>query len=50
VAPTGSRRRHLLRVEAYPAAGQTRFSKIDVIGKGGAILAQKTDWPGGILE
>ncbi len=50
VATTRSGLRHRLRIEAYPGKGQARFSRIDVAGKGGAILARKNSWPGGILE
>lgn len=40
---------HRVRVEAYPVSG-SRFSLIQVVGRGGAVLAEKRDFPGGVLE
>lgn len=50
IAPTREGQRHRVRVEAYPRAGQSHFSRIELIGKGGTVLARKDKFPGGILE
>jgi hypothetical protein len=40
---------HRLRIEAYPEEG-SRFSRIELIGTHGAVLAAKRDFTGGVLE
>jgi hypothetical protein len=49
VASTRNGRAHKVRIEAYPVEGQQKFSRIDVIGKGGNVLATKRDFSGGVL-
>ena len=41
---------HRLRIEAYPRSGQEYFSRIEVIGRGGAVLASEARFPGGTIE
>ncbi|HCE44118.1 MAG TPA: hypothetical protein DET40_11265 [Lentisphaeria bacterium] len=38
------------RVEAYPVLGQKKISRLDLIGRGGKILATVENFTGGILE
>jgi hypothetical protein len=40
---------HRARVEAYPVTG-SRFSLVQLIGPHGVVLAEKRDFPGGVLE
>jgi len=49
VCPTAEGKRHRLRIEAYPEPGPS-FSRIEIVGKHGAILAVKSDFGGGVLE
>ncbi len=49
VCRTAAARHHRLRIEAYPEPGSS-FSRIEVIGKHGALLAVKSDFQGGVLE
>ena len=49
VCRTAEGRHHRLRIEAYPEPGSS-FSRIEVIGKRGALLAVKSDFQGGVLE
>ena len=41
---------HRVRVEAYPRPGESCFSRLDLVGKGGALLARRERFAGGILE
>jgi hypothetical protein len=49
VCPESARKLHRIRVEAYPLPGSS-LSLIQLIGSHGAILAEKRDFPGGVLE
>jgi hypothetical protein len=49
VCRTAQGKNHRLRIEAYPEPGST-FSRIEVIGKHGKILAVKSDFQGGVLS
>lgn len=42
--------RVLARVEAYPVPGQTKISRMDLIGRGGKILATVENFSGGVVE
>ena len=50
VAESAPGRQHRLRIEAYPAEGESAFSRLDVIGRGGTILASVPGFTGGVLE
>jgi len=49
VCTTSSEKLHRIRVEAYPLLG-SGLSLIQLIGPHGAVLAEKRDFPGGVLE
>ena len=49
VASTRAGKAHHVRIEAYPVEGQQKFSRVELIGKGGNVLATKRDFPGGVL-
>ena len=49
VCRTAAGKRHVLSVEAYPPE-HGRLGRIEVIGKHGAVLASRDDFPGGILR
>src|SRR5436190_563273 len=49
VVRTGSGMRHKLRIEVYPAR-KSKLGRIEIIGKQGAVLATKENFPGGVLE
>ncbi len=42
--------RVIAKVEAYPVPGQKKISRLDLIGRGGEVLATVADFTGGILE
>ncbi len=47
---TGKAILHKLKVEAYPAAGERKLSRIEIIGRGGKTLAFVEDFDGGLIE
>ncbi len=49
ICTTSAGKSHRIRVEAYPLHW-SNFSLIQLIGPHGAVLAEKRDFPGGILE
>jgi hypothetical protein len=49
VCRTASGKRHMLRIEVYPAK-HTKLGRIEVIGKHGAVLASRNDFSGGVLQ
>ena len=50
IVESGAGRQHRLRIEAYPAEDEAAFSRLDVIGSGGTILASVSGFTGGVLE
>lgn len=40
-------KRHRVTVEAYPAKGETRLSKVELVGRGGEVLVTVRDFEGG---
>lgn len=48
--PTAAGQRHCVRVEAWPVPGEAALSRIELVGRGGRILARAQDFPGGMLE
>ena len=50
VCPTAAGTTHRVRVEAYPVAGQSLFSRLDLIGRGGQVLLSIPAFAGGIVE
>ena len=49
VCNTSAMKTHRVRIQAYPAPGST-FSLIQLVGMQGKVLAEKRDFPGGVLE
>jgi hypothetical protein len=49
VSATSAGKLHRIRVEAYPLPGSS-LSLIQLIGPHGAVLAEKRDFPGGVLD
>lgn len=49
VCRTAPNRRHVLRIEVYPAE-QTKLGRIEIIGKQGMVLAAANNFTGGVLE
>lgn len=49
VCPTSPRKHHRIRIAAYPPHGET-LSLIQLVGLHGDILAEKHNFPGGILR
>lgn len=49
VCKTSATKMHRVRVLAYPAAGSS-FSLIQLVGLHGQVLAEKRNFPGGVLE
>lgn len=44
---SGAGKRHRVSVEAYPAKGETRLSKVELLGRGGEVLQTVRDFEGG---
>ena len=49
ICQTSASKLHRVRVQAYPETGGS-FSLIQLIGTHGTVLAQKRNFPGGVLE
>jgi len=49
VCTTSPGKLHRIRLEAYPLPGSS-LSRVQLIGPHGAVLAEKRDFPGGVLE
>ena len=49
ICRTAAGKRHRVHVQAYPVRGST-FSLIQLVGPHGEILAEKRDFPGGVLD
>jgi hypothetical protein len=49
VCDTSAGKLHRIRIEAYPLPGSS-LSRIQLIGPHGAVLAEKRDFPGGVLQ
>lgn len=41
---------HRIAIEAYPAPGQSALGRIELVGKGGAVVFRKDAFPGGTIE
>ena len=50
VCETGRDRKHRLAIRAWPASGDACFSRLEIIGRGGAVLARAERFAGGRLE
>lgn len=48
--PTAAGCIHRVRIEAWPAPGEACLSRIELIGRGGRVLARAQEFPGGVLE
>ena len=44
VVRTSAHRRHVLAIEGFPAPGDKAFSLIEIVGKGGKVLARREGW------
>ncbi|MDP6503623.1 MAG: hypothetical protein QF886_08415 [Planctomycetota bacterium] len=50
ICPTSKDKVHRLTVHAWPEEGESCFSRLDIIGRGGVILDSVHQFPGGKLE
>ena len=48
--PTATGTIHRIRIEAWPAPGEARLSRIELVGRGGQVLAQLDGMGGGVVE
>ncbi|MGN0833424.1 MAG: hypothetical protein ACI4RD_07220 [Kiritimatiellia bacterium] len=44
---SGADRTHLVRVAAWPAKGEARLAKVELVGRGGEVRETVRDWRGG---
>ena len=47
---TDPARTHRIVIRAYPAPGESGFSRLDLIGSGGEIMHSVERWEGGVIE